>query len=414
MIQLSRKLLVLGLVSVGLPAQQSLPSAPQPQGIPAASQSAPAPQANQAPPNADGKAPVQFESLTPRKPAPAPQPEAQPEHKAEGAKPNSADPIGSPDDPKPKPAAAAAAQATSNKPGNSTDQVDVSGDQKYTVRAETREVDVVFTVTDKHGRFVRNLKQEDVRVFDNNKPPAKVVSFAAQTDLPLRVGLLIDASGSIRDRFRFEQEAAAEFMASIIRPSRDKAFIMGFDTDPEVTQDFTNDTAQLAKGIRMLRPAGGTAIFDAIYQACRQKMMRTGDEQPVRKALIILSDGDDNYSQYSREQAIQMAQRAEVIIYAISTNPTNTYTQGDDVLKQIASATGGQAFFPFKVENLSNAFRDVQEELRSQYSIAYVPADFQHDGSFHTIKIEVADKKYTARARRGYFAQRPASAAKGE
>jgi len=273
--------------------------------------------------------------------------------------------------------------------------------------------DVVFTVTDKHGHFVRNLKADDIRVLDNKLPPEKVVNFTAQTDLPLRVGLLIDASSSIRERFKFEQEAAAEFMASIIRASKDKAFILGFDVNPEVTQDFTSDTALLGKGVRMLRPGGGTALYDAVYAACRRKLWNTGDNEPVRKAIILVSDGDDNQSQVTREEAIEMAQRAEVIIFAISTNNSGTYGKGDTVLGQLASATGGRAFYPFKLEDLSNAFNDVQEELRSQYSIAYVPANFTRDGSFRTIDIQATDKKYKARARRGYFAQQIGSGAAG-
>jgi VWFA-related protein len=301
-----------------------------------------------------------------------------------------------------KPATQDQMKPTQSKPGETPEE----GGKETTFRTESKEVDVVFTVTDKHGRFIKNLTREDFKVLDNKKPPARVVSFAAQTDLPLRVGLLIDASGSIRERFRFEQETAAEFLASIIRPKVDKAFVVGFDSNPEVTQDFTNNPELLSKGVHMLRPGGGTALYDAIYQACLKKLWHTGDNEPVRKAIIVVSDGDDNQSTITREEAIEMAQRAEVIIYTISTNNSGTLQKGDEVLGQISSATGGRAFYPFKLEDLSNAFNDVQEELRSQYSVSYVPADFNLDGSFHSIEIVVDNKKYKARARRGYFAQR--------
>ncbi len=383
----------------------SLPSAPTPQVY---TQPAPPPPPQQAT-NPDRKPePAVFQDLTPRKPAPVTtiSQTAGPgtgQSDTKKAPERNKDPISAPGEEKGPASQKQAAPASSDQKSNDATQ---TAQDEYKFTTEAKEVDVVFTVTDKHGRFVRNLKQVDFKVLDNKRPPDHVVSFSAQTDLPLRVGLLIDASGSIRERFRFEQETAAEFMSSIIRPNRDKAFILGFDTNPEITQDFTSDTALLAKGVRMLRPGGGTALYDAVYEACRHKLWHTADKEPVRKAIIVVSDGDDNQSRVTREEAIEMAQRAEVIIYAISTNNSGTFGKGDDVLGQLASATGGRAFYPFKIEDLSNAFSDVQEELRSQYAIAYVPADFTRDGSFHTIEIQVAEKKYKARARRGYFAQK--------
>src|SRR5215472_15976240 len=181
-----------------------------------------------------------------------------------------------------------------------------------TIKIEPNEVNVVFTVTDKRGRRVTDLKQNDVQVMDDNKPPAEIRSFHAETNLPLQVGLLIDASNSVRDRFKFEQESASEFLNQTIRRKYDEAFVIGFDVTPEVTQDFTDDTEKLSLGVRSLRPGGGTALYDALYYACRDKLLKHERNIATRRAIILLTDGDDNQSHVTREEAIEMAQRAEV------------------------------------------------------------------------------------------------------
>jgi Ca-activated chloride channel family protein len=266
---------------------------------------------------------------------------------------------------------------------------------------------VVFTVTDKHNHYVKDLKEADFRVFDNKKLAASIRNFSSETNLPLRVGLLVDASNSIRDRFRFEQEAAIEFLNQIVRPDRDKAFVLGFDTTPEITQDFSGNTEKLANGVRLLRPGGGTAMYDAIYGACRDKLAKqTSVQGGLRRAIILVSDGEDNQSRVTRDDAIEEAQRAEVIVYAISTNVSGTKSRGDKILETITEATGGRAFFPFKIEEVSDAFSQIQEELRSQYAISYKPADFMADGKYRTIDIEALNKKYKVRSRKGYFAQK--------
>ncbi len=267
------------------------------------------------------------------------------------------------------------------------------------------EVNVVFTVTDKRGKFVNDLKKDDFRVLDDGKPPTAIRSFRSETNLPLRVGLLIDASNSIRDRFKFEQEAAIEFLNQIIRSKYDEAFVIGFDTTPEVTQEFTDSTEALSKGVRMLRPGGGTAMYDAIYYACRDQIMaKDKGNLATRRAIILLSDGDDNQSRVSREEAVEMAQKAEVIIYTISTNTSGQRLKGDKVLEHFAEETGGRAFFPFKIQDVSDAFSQIQDELRSQYAISYKPADLQPNGKYHTIQILADNKKYKVRARKGYYA----------
>jgi Ca-activated chloride channel family protein len=288
--------------------------------------------------------------------------------------------------------------STANKaPDNATDDIPL-------FKKQVNEVNMVFTVTDKRGRFIKDLKQNDFKVLDDNKPPSSVVNFGSETNLPLRVGLLVDASNSIRDRFRFEQDAAIEFLNQIVRPKFDGAFVIGFDTTAEVTQDFTDNSEKLSAGVRILRPGGGTALYDAIYFACRDKLMKKQDRFATRKAIILLTDGEDNQSRVTREEAIEMAQRAEVVIYPISTNVSGVKMKGDKVLDRFADATGGRAFFPFKIEDVANAFSEIQDELRSQYLLAYKPADFQTDGRYHAIEIAAENRKYKVRARKGYYA----------
>lgn len=287
-----------------------------------------------------------------------------------------------------------------------TDQNSISPDDAAaTITKTVNEVNVVFTVTDRHGHYVKNLAKSDFSVIDDNRPADQIRSFHNETELPLQVGLLVDASNSVRDRFKFEQESAIEFLNQTIRPRYDEAFIVGFDVTPEVTQNFTDNTEALSRGVRALRPGGGTAMYDALYFACRDKLLKQERNGPVRRAIILLSDGDDNMSHVTREEAIEMAQRAEVIIYTISTNISGGTRSGDKVLERIADATGGRAFFPFQLNDVANAFVEIQDELRSQYALSYKPAEFHADGRYHTIEILAQNHKgLRVRSRRGYYA----------
>jgi VWFA-related protein len=310
----------------------------------------------------------------------------------------------------PPTAGQAAMQATSGSNGGApvanSQQSSTQEDQAVTtIRTTVNEVNVVFTVTDKHGRYVKDLKRNDFNFVDDSKPAAEVRDFRSQTDLPLQVGLLVDASNSVRDRFKFEQESAIEFLNQTVRPKYDSAFVVGFDVTPEVTQDFTDNTEMLSRGVRALRPGGGTAMYDALYYACRDKLLKAQRTGAVRRAIVLLSDGEDNQSHVTREEAIDMAQRADAIVYTISTNISGTKGKGDKVLERIADATGGRAFFPFQLRDVSNAFAEIQDELRSQYAVSYKPADFKADGHYRTIEIVALDKKnFHVRSRRGYFA----------
>ena len=268
------------------------------------------------------------------------------------------------------------------------------------------EVSLIFTVTDKHGHYIPNLQQSDFALLDDQKAPAKVNSFHQQINLPLRVGIVIDASTSIRSRFQFEQQSATEFLLDILKAKSDRAFVMGFDVTPTVTQDWTNNIDALETGVNRLRPGGGTALFDAVYTACRDKLLSERGPEPVRKAIVLISDGDDNQSRVHPDEVIKECERAETIIYAISTNWTPSRGKGDQVLTLMSESTGGRVFFPPSVEEMSNSFKEIEEELRSQYALTYTPADFKYDGAFRSIYLYCNDRRYQARAKKGYFAPR--------
>src|SRR5208282_4232762 len=287
-------------------------------------------------------------------------------------------------------------------------------------------VDVLFTVLNRRNKLVPDLQKEDFQVFDE-KFPQEIRYFSKQTDLPLRIGMLVDTSNSIRDRIKFEQDASINFLFSVLRRGRDEAFVMTFDDEPQVVQPFTSDAGLLRDQIMQTRAGGGTAIYDAIYEACQSQLShppRPPGDQPdiVRRVMILISDGDDNLSAHTRSEAIEMAQRTSVVIYTISTstqwiqlsqtdpdkvaNRKTHLTEGDKILQDLALETGGRAFFPYHVDDLDQSFQDIGDELRNQYSIAYIPTNYVLDGRYHRIRIEVPDHKgYQVRARRGYFAR---------
>lgn len=309
----------------------------------------------------------------------------------------------------PQPAAAATStppQSTAPASQQQSDEAPAPAPgQAPTIRVFSREVNLVFTVTDSKGRFITNLQQQNFGLLDDQRPPERVVHFRQETNLPLRVGLMIDTSNSIRSRFEFEQQAAVDFLLQILRPP-DRAFVEGFDVNTDVAQDYTNRIDLLDTGIHKLRPGGGTSLFDGLYKTCRDQMLTLKDDQPVRRALVLVSDGDDDYSRAHETDAIKMCQRAETIVYTISTNVGPSKDKGDDVLQQIADATGGRAFFPTRMEDMAIGFTNIEQELRSQYSLEYVPADFKQDGSFRTIYLVCLDQRYQVHARKGYFAPR--------
>jgi VWFA-related protein len=266
------------------------------------------------------------------------------------------------------------------------------------------DVNVLFTVTDKKGRFVTDLTVNDFEVRENKKPQF-IQQFTAESDLPLRLALLIDTSNSIRSEFRFEQQAAIRFMNGVMRPKQDRMMLLSFDSSPQLQSDLTSDMTKLEQGINGMRPGGGTALYDGIYFAAKEKLMLDQPREKFRRAMIIISDGEDTQSRYTRDQALEATQVADTVIYAISTNITRAESDGDKVLKYLTEETGGQAFFPFKVEDLDQSFENIANELRHQYNIYYHPEPLKADGLYHSIQVKVKTRKdLVVRARKGYYA----------
>lgn len=319
--------------------------------------------------------------------------------------------------------AVAAVSAQQSQPPAPPQTQNQAGRQGTIVR-NVNLVDVLFSVVTKHEKLVTDLNKENFKVFDDGVQQ-EISSFSQPTDLPLRIGMVLDTSNSIRDRLKFEQEAAIDFIFNALHRDRDQGFLMTFDDGPQVIKAFTGDAGELRDTILKQRAGGGTALYDAIYMASQELLNKSplppGPNPDVRRVLVVISDGDDNSSTHSRGGAVEMAQRAGVIIYSISTSTQWINTdeerdaskqvnrkyekdEGDKVLDQLASETGGRAFFPYRVDDLGQSFLDIGDELRHQYALAYSPAGRVPDGKYHTIRIQVDRKDVIVRTRKGYYA----------
>jgi len=268
-------------------------------------------------------------------------------------------------------------------------------------------INVLFTVKDRKGRLVTDLQRPNFKLYEDNKLQ-KITNFSQETDLPLTIAILIDTSTSITDRFKFEQDAAIDFLYQTLRPKKDKALLITFDSAIELIQDFTNDPQVLARSIRKIRPGGGTKMLDGIYLTCQEKLRAEPGRR--RKIIILVSDGDDNLSTETLPNTLEMVQRSDVSIYAISTNLSGFFNikspKADKLLKRLARDTGGRAFFPFKSDDLAKSFAEINAELRSQYSLAYRSSNIKQDGSFRAIKIKTDRRRLKVKARKGYYALR--------
>lgn len=275
-------------------------------------------------------------------------------------------------------------------------------DQTYRISVDL--VNVLCSVFDRDtNTFVTNLTQADFSAYEDGKKQ-EIKNFAKETNLPLTIAMLIDTSDSVAPKLKFEQEAAIGFFQSVLR-ERDRAMLVEFDTGVTLLQDFTGDPNKLAKEIRKLRAAGGTSLYDAIYMTCDEKLIR----ETGRKAIVILSDGDDESSNATIEQATEMALRAETTIFVISITKGGFFgvqgsPQGDAAMREITRETGGKVFFPFKLEELEDSFRQINQELRSQYSIGYYSTNSSRDGSYRKIEIRVSERNLKPSHRKGYYA----------
>ncbi len=281
-----------------------------------------------------------------------------------------------------------------------------SDDESDVIRVDVARVPLLFTVTDRKNRFVTNLGRDDFEVYDDGWLQ-EIREFDRESDLPLRIGVILDTSNSIRARFRFEQEAAIEFLQGVLAETHDRAFLVSFDTRAELIVDYTNSIEELADGVRSLRAGGGTALYDAIYYACRDKLPEDQPKEQFRRALIVIGDGEDNRSTVTREDALEMAHKAETVVYTISTNRSGEREGGGRTLRRFATETGGIAFHPFQARDLQQSFANIANELRHQYFILYSPSQFVNDGSFHNVEVRTRHRGATVRVRSGYYAPLP-------
>jgi VWFA-related protein len=282
--------------------------------------------------------------------------------------------------------------------------VDKNGD--WVFRRQVNEVTVMFTATQK-GKFVADLQRNDVQVRDDKRPPAEIMDFRNEQDLPLRLGLLVDTSGSVSDHFRFEIGAASQLIREVVDNPKDQVFVAGFSHRMRIVQDFTHDFAQVNRALNKLHDdQGDTAVFDSIVNACR-KLAEASDGQPAARVLVLLSDGDDNASSATLKDAAEIAQAAEVTIYTVSTNPRGLNLLGDEALEKLAEQSGGRGLFPGSKKQITKAFDRIRDELRNRYAVSYRPAEFKPDGHFRKIRIVARrfGKKLHVHARKGYYAR---------
>ncbi len=277
----------------------------------------------------------------------------------------------------------------------------LSAQQPEPIRVEVEAVNVLVAVTDKNGRFITDLQADRFEIFDNGKRQT-ITNFSQESNLPLRIGLLVDTSASVRTKLDFEVRSATNFLRSVMKPG-DQTLLVEFDRAISLLSDFSSSPADIAEQMKRLRAGGGTALLDAVFTVSRDKMT----DPTARNTIVILSDGADRDSQKSLREAVEMAQRAGVIIYAIGTNKFGASgdSGGEKMLEELAEKTGGRAFFPYSPELLEDAFRMIDAELRGQYSLTFVPAGGKRDGKFHKLKVKLKkDKGLTVRHRPGYFA----------
>jgi len=278
-----------------------------------------------------------------------------------------------------------------------------SADFKIIKRVD--EVNLRFTVTDSRGRFQNQLSPADFEVFDNHEPPAAIHFFQQQSTLPMRVAVLIDVSSSVAARFKFEQKAASVFLQKVLRSDYDEAFLVSFDEKVHLLVDWTSDPKVAFRRVHELHARGETALYDAVIFAC-DKLRERATDVITRPVIILITDGDDNSSKSIMYDAQQAAARAEVILFALSTNQLTPdyYPKGEAVLDLLARSSGGRILPAHQDSDLARAFAQIEQSLRSEYVVGYQPADLKLDGAFRVVEIRPRRSGLSVHSRRGYYA----------
>ena len=288
-----------------------------------------------------------------------------------------------------------------NAPAN---QPRVTDAAEYTIRHNVNEVRLQFTVADEAGKPVQNLSPADIRVLDDQSQVERFQDFARDDNLPLRLGVLLDASDSVKRVLPEEKETALSFLQQILRPQSDRAFIMAFGSQAKIWQQTPNSTAQLATSVeRLTEPAWGTNLYDALYDACSERLWQHHESDLVHRAIVLISDGEDTQSYRSLADVIAIAQRSETQIYALTLRPKKKTGAGDGIMRRLAEATGGRFFLASSSQEMQGAFADIEQEMRSQYFVTFQPQ--QSKPGFHQLRVELrAPQRFQVHARQGYFA----------
>jgi len=283
----------------------------------------------------------------------------------------------------------------------------VSGQESLpTIRSEVALVNVFFTAKDRDGRPIRDLKADDFQVSENRRPQ-QIEYFSElgeQSDMPLTIALLIDTSGSVKQKLEYEKTTASEFFKEILRPNQDLALIIQFDSEVVLVQDFTQSQADLINALSNLKAGNSTSLYDAVYLAAEEKLkLEIG-----RKVMVVITDGEDTDSKISKEEAIEAAQRSDALIYGIGVR-SRGFGSNFGVLKKFAEETGGEFFSPrANLDEIRDAFRSIGEDIQGQYSLAYRSSDWRKDGGFRSIDIRCKVRGVRIRARKGYYAPKAA------
>ena len=290
-----------------------------------------------------------------------------------------------------------------------------------TIRVQANVVNVLAAVRDKHGALINNLSKEDFTLAEDGRTQA-IKYYTRETDLPLTIGLLVDVSASQRNLIEIEREAAYQFFSQVLR-KKDMAFLISFGEEAELLQDFTGSPRLLQAGLERLRVSSGvsgvhpgpvptigtprgTVLYDAVYLAATDRLSHEVD----RKAVVLITDGVDQGSRLKIEEAIKSAQKADTVIYGIYYVDPSAYGYGyfggvsDSALKKMSEETGGHVFHVDRKHPLPAVFKELQDEMRSQYAIGYTPTNDKQDGSFRRIELRTKDRNLKVQARRGYFA----------
>ncbi len=273
-----------------------------------------------------------------------------------------------------------------------------------TIFKRVDEVNLVLSATNHRGHFVRDLTPSDFSISDNGEPPAKITYFQSQTDLPLRVALVIDTSDSVGYRFGFELKSAQAFLKRVLRPDEDQALIVGFNQTATLVQPLTPDFPRLSRALKSLKPKGETALYDAIALASDQ-LRAAADSDPVRRVIVLVTDGEENSSHVGFEDAVEHALRAESVIYVVNVKDaaiTEEDRAGDKIIGELATSSGGAALESRENEDIAQAFRKIQNELRSQYALGYRPRHLIADFFFRPIWV-FGPKGIRVRCRKGYY-----------